>query len=406
MDRRSFLRGVWGAAVGTPSAFSVARLRAEESGEKFEESVRESARAAADWLLRETAYGWNPALNRALAGDNLLRRAGVFAALARAARVFRWRDRLAGEATLAERVAREAGEFCAAHTTSNGAGVVRPNAAYEAANPVGMAALLVLAYAELDERSRDAGAAHRELCLGLERFLMERQRPDGSFRLGPSHNVLDDEGGDDPDAAAYYPGEALYALARWHGVERASWREEALARAFPPYRAHWRRFRQQAFIPWQSCAYAEAFLQTKRREYAEFVFEMNDWLAPLQYASDGRTPAEWAGGFDAVWEGERLHHPPGASTGSYAESLVDALRVASEVGDGARAERYEKGVVAALEFLMSLQYLASNTRHFQPELQRRLHGAIRASVEDGAVRVDFAQHALSAMCGYLEHCGA
>lgn len=403
MDRRSFLKGVCGAGVVAPSFFSLARPRAAESGGEFEASVRESALAAADWLLRETAYGWNPALNRVLDGDNLLRRAGVFAALARASRVFRWRERPSGTESLAERVAREAGEFCALHTTSGGSGLVRPSAAYEEANPVGLAALLVLAYAELDEGRRDDGAAHRERCLGLERFLAERQRPDGALRLGPSHDPADDEGWDDPDAAAYYPGEALYALARRNRVERASWREEVLARAFSHYRGHWRRFRQQAFIPWQSCAYAEAFLQTKRREYAEFVFEMNDWLAPLQYANDGRTPAEWAGGFDAVWEGQRLHYPPGASTGSYAESLVDALRVAGAVGDEARAGRYERGVVAALGFLMSLQYAPANTRHFQPELQRRLHGAIHASVEDGVVRVDFAQHALSAMCGYLEH---
>lgn len=410
MDRRGFLQRACGVtAVATCAGLSKSHAIASTIS-AFDKVVQESAFECFRWLWRNSGdniYGWNPSLNRPIPGRNLLRSAGAHAALARGVRTFVWEtteDGPWGLASIGEQVRDSVANFVREQTVSAEARVdfLRPLAKGDDCNPVGLAALLLLSLEEATEDPFGHDPRIHDSIPGIARYLAYRQRQDGTFRLGLSDDPADDEGDDDLDEVAYYPGEALYAMARGHRIEKESWRTEVVERAFAPYRNHWRQYRQQAFVPWQSCAYSEMYLATRQRKYADFVFEMNDWLLPLQYSERVGVSKEWIGGFDSVWQGERMNAPPGASTGSYAESLVDAFRVARAVGDKERMEKYEAATIAAFRFLTSIQYTDANTKHFQPELQERLKGAFHASVEDGTVRIDFAQHALMAMCNYLK----
>ena len=352
-----------------------------------------SADRGAHWLLRSSrpdglfVYGWSPAVNRALDDNNYLRQAGAAAALARAAGHMQ-------DSEMAAAAQRAIIVLVETHTREDARDPRRrrPTLWSAEANPVGFSALLLWAVSELP----DPDPALLEYGDQLARFLAFRQRPDGSINIAGSDEP---EAEDSPEGMNYYPGEALYALMRSHARSPAGWKLATVERAFPFYRRVWREEFSAAFVPWQTSAYAEAFLVTGKAPYADFVFAMNDWLVELQYKQGA--PKQWQGGFATFDRGYVLRLPPGVTTASCAESLVDAWRVARECKDVARVRKYHNALERAFQFLIANQYSNERHLHFEPEFRSQLDGAFHASIENGTVRIDFNQHAICGMFRYL-----
>ena len=191
----------------------------------------------------------------------------------------------------------------------------------------------------------------------------------------------------------FYSGEALLfqAEAARRGFAGASSLERCAA-AFERCRARHRRRRNPAFVPWHTQACASLYAQTGRREYADFVFEMNDWLLPMQQW-DGLAP-DLRGRFYNPRRPE-FGPPHAASTGAYLEGLADAAALARATGDRTRAEAYERAVGRGLRSLRQLQFRGERDA-FYVSKRKRVLGALRTEVYDNAVRVDSAAHALAA----------
>lgn len=362
----------------------------------FHRSVYFSAKRGAAWLKSMQrpdglfVYGWIPSLNRALPGENHLRQAGAAAALARAAAASV--DR---EMALAARQAIVV--LLSSFTEVDPADPERrrPTLPPADANPVGFAGLLLLAISELPEPT-DALLDHGER---LARFIAQRQRPDGSIDISAS---LEGDATDAPGGIDYYPGEALYGLLRSYANRPQPWKLEVVAKALPYYRQSFHQEPRMAFVPWQTAAMAEAYTITRKKEYADFAFEMVDFLRPMQYLDGSHASAGWVGGF-ASHEGRIVRTPPGITTACYAEALAEACRVAELQGDSDRLARTKSSLELALAFLMANQYSVNTATHFEKWYARKLNGAFHASVEDGTIRIDYAQHALFAMAQYLNH---
>jgi len=129
---------------------------------------------------------------------------------------------------------------------------------------------------------------------------------------------------------------------------------------------------------------------------------MNDWLCTLQYNQlNGQNPL-WFGGFQNFADGKPLATAPQVGCAAYAESLVEACRVARQMPDAQRYERYRSAAEQCLRFLTTLQYTEGNTQHFAPQYrQQMLLGGFHGSHQDGNLRVDYTQHAVCAMVQYL-----
>lgn len=352
----------------------------------------QTARRGADWLFRMHGVkgrflpGYLPALRQVMEGDNYLRQAGAAAALARAARLC-GEERYAARASqailaLLEDTAPDPDDSLSRCTTL-------PQGAV---NRLGAAAALVLAIHELPAPQKDLLDRSDELC----RFLARQARPDGSL----AHH--DGAGKADDDGVNHYPGLALAALMRSQKHRPAASKLDVVRRALPHYRAWWKEHRSPEFAPAQCAAFAEAFVATKEKPFAEFVAEMGDFVCGLQYAQIDPRRMGWFGGFMSYRDGRPAETEPHAGGACQAEALVEACRVAREVGDVERHQRYTDALERALQFLATLQYTDARTYHFETWFRPQLSGAFHASPRDGNLRLDYTQHAVAALLGYLE----
>lgn len=349
-----------------------------------------SSQRGADWLYRMNGndgrfvYGYVPSLHRVMEGDHYLRQAGGALALARAARV-------TGEEKYAARATQAVLRLLADTAVDPGQPDVR-STTYPpmVVNPLASAGLLLLAIHELPAPAADLLEQGEQLC----QYIRRQQQTDGSLQLGANN---------DEEGVNYYPGEALYGLMLSQRHRPATWKTDMVRKALGYYRPWWHKHKNLAFVSWQSAAYAEAYLRTGEAAFADFVFEMNDWLRELQYPLLDPNRPLWGGGFMSWHEDKQITAAPQISTASYAESLAQACRVARKSGDVRRLDRYRESLESALQFLVRLQYTEANTQHFADWYRPTLLGGFHASLQDGNLRVDYTQHAACAMLHYVAY---
>jgi hypothetical protein len=339
----------------------------------------------ADWMFRMHGVkgrfvpGYLPALKQELEGDDYLRQAGAAFALARAAR-FTGEERYAVRATQAVLALLDETTVDPGDTTVRYTGL--PPALV---NRLASAGLLVGAINELPAPQKDLLEKSEQLC----HFIRKQARPDGSLAGG-------EESGD-------HPALALQGLAASLRHRPAPWKTDLLRKALPCYRAWWKQHRTMTCVPALSVAFAETFLRTHDRACGEFVAEMNDWLCTLQYSQIEPRRMMWYGGFMSYQAGAPVESAPTVASAACAEGLIEACRVARDQGDLPRFQRCSEAIERCLQFLATLQYTEAGTQHFAAWYRPRIVGAFHGSLQDGNLRIDYTQHAVAALFGYLEH---
>ncbi len=378
---------------------SAAHEAAPADDSDLRKQVELSMDRGAQWLFRMNTVkgrflpGFLPSVNAVMEGDNYLHQAGAALALARVARQS-GNKAYAARATQAVLTLLDDTEAVDDHGTA-----LRRTSPLLASssNALGAAGLLVAAINELPAPQDDLLKKSDELCA----YLRKQQRPDGSFTWTGGD---DKAAAADPDGVNLYPGLALYGLTRSQAHRPAPWKTDAVRQALGYYGPWWRAHRTLTFVPWQTAAYAEAYLLTHDKAYAEFVTEMNDWLCGFRHESlDARHPL-WLGGFMGCADGKAVPSAPDISSASYAESLAEACRVARESADLPRHKRYRAALEGGLQFVTTLQYTDGNTLHFaRPYREAALVGGFHGSHLDGDLRLDYTQHAVCAMAQYLAY---
>jgi hypothetical protein len=358
---------------------------------ELQKAVLLSGQRGAEWLFRMNTVkgrftpGLAPALQDVvLEDDHYLRQAGSAYALARAARFLR-EDRYTARATqtiLALLDDTTLDSNSSTRYTSMPLSVV---------NRLASAGLLVLAINELPDPQTDLLDSSEQLC----NFIRRQARSDGSLLSTDAKST-----GQEADSASY-AGLALYALMRSEVRRPAVWKTELVRKAVAYYRPWWRDHKNMECVPWLTAACTEAYLASKDQACADFVFEMNDWLCGLQYPLDGQHERTW-GGFKGWSDGKPAETAPTIATACYAEGLTDACRAARQSVDLDRYRRYQSSVQMGLQFVGRLQYTEGNTSHFAEWYRERLVGGFHASQQDGNLRIDSTQFAVSALLHYLD----
>jgi hypothetical protein len=264
-------------------------------------------------------------------------------------------------------------------------------------NRVAFAALVALAIYELPNPGDKLLDDAELLCA----FLRRQARADGSVHY--TDGLTDNPAQTDPAGVNEYPGLALHALAVSNRARPAEWKKDAVKKGVAHYHAAFRAKPHPLLAATLTPAAAELYLQTKLTDLATAAFEMNDWLCAIQInGNDARTP-QWAGGFRVIADGRATDAPPSAAdTGRYVSSLACAYQLTRVVGDVAREAKYKPAVAGAVEFLCGMQFLETNTRHFEDTFRAKmLMGAFHLSPLDGNLRIDATASAVSGLLRFL-----
>jgi hypothetical protein len=343
------------------------------------------AREMAGWLVRNTdaegrlPYKYWPSRGTYSSADNTIRQFMATVCLGRVAA--QW-----GEAEAAEAARRNLGANLGRFFELSQAGIGM--IAYDGSAKLGAAALAALAILEQEGLE----GPHAQELAALIRGIDALWQPDGSFRT--FHYPIQRN-----DNQNFYPGEALlFWSSLWARTREPALLERCLT-SFRYYRAWHRAQSNPAFIPWHTQAYAQLHRLTGEPELLAFIFEMNDWLLPMQQGAEAGHPDLIGRFFDP--QRPEYGPPHASSTGVYLEGLADALELASAVGDEARATSYARAIHAGIRNLRQLQFKDEADLFYVSE-RARVAGALRTNPYDNAIRIDNVQHGLMALLKLLD----
>jgi hypothetical protein len=356
-----------------------------------QQQMQVGAQRAMDWLRRANkpdgrfVYGFLPALCVPMEGDYYVHQAGAAFALARAGRYFN------DDASTA--IARQALLTLLLETA------VDPQdrqqrctaAPPQVLNRLAGNGALLRAIHELAAPGKDLLEQGEQLA----NYLRHQQQSDGTLQLAGSTA--------DSEEAWQTSGLALHGIIRSHQHRPAAWKPALLAAARDHYLAQWQKAHNLPLAVRHTPAYAEAYVLTKDRAFAEAVFAMNDWLCGLQYTQAEPLNKHWEGGFPPWENGQAQRVAPDIRSSACAVSLAEACRVARAAGDLPRYQRYRRALEPCLLYLLTLQYTPARTRHFVEDFRPAVLGAFHASHQDGNLRLDYTEQPLTALVSYLEH---
>ena len=235
-------------------------------------------------------------------------------------------------------------------------------------------AFLVLALSEYkDYPDRE------KLIEDLTKGIIHQQNDDGSY--DPIFNSKKVQG------VNYYPGEAMLSLMVAFRENQNMSYLSSVEKAFSYYQEYWRNNKNTAFIPWHTQVYLLLYEETGNQEYADFVFEMNDWLIDNYQIRENEGYLDEVGGFP--------HGTPTFSSSVYLEGINDAYRLAMIVNDDYHIEKYRRSIMLGTRFILQTQFTVQNTFYLRD--QSKAIGGFRKSLVDNTIRVDAVQHALNAL---------
>lgn len=356
--------------------------------------VFQAAKRGADWLFRiHGAKGrFSPGLlvdiQREIEQDSFIKQAVAAMALSRASRTFN-EPHLEARAlqtilTLMEETVADPNE----------PGTRMTQAPSLVLNKLAGASALAMAIFDLPNPPKDQLANAEQLIDGLRKWI----KADGLFQNDgwvPSP--------EDMDGPSSYPFMTICALARSHRLQPESWKLETAQRAYTVYSRKWLEQKQLASVGWLVQAGVELHLINKDKATAEFVLGVCDGLSALQYDKiDPRRPGYYGGFRNWNNAGQVQEQSPTSTTAAAVEALALGWRLAQAVGDATRHGKLQESLERGLQFLATLQYVETNTKHFAEWYVPRLLGGVRLSPQEGKLRLEATSHALFAWSIYLE----
>lgn len=358
-------------------------------------STRESryvkaARLGGDYLVAHTGpdgffvYQYNPVTDKTSSSYNILRHAGTTYSLLELYEA-------TGKKTYLEAAERALTFLADQVVTCPGV----PDAlCIEEGNEIklGGNALAVLAlskYAALmhSDGTPDVASEYVSLAQKLAKFLTGVQTPDGEFSV---HKITADSGVDSGFESEYYPGEALFALARLYLLDGD---EQWITAAH--LGAHWLIEVRDKNVPTQNLLHDHWLLYALNELYAHQTDDLYfshakriaESILSAQHSGKSGSQREWNGGF---------YNPPRSTpTATRSEGLGAAYRIFKRNGDGVYAAAARFAMENAAVFQLKTQFTAQKLRELGAH--RTGLGGFHESLDAYDVRIDYVQHNISAL---------
>jgi len=262
-------------------------------------------------------------------------------------------------------------------------------------NKLGGAAAIALAIFELPNPPADLLKTAEELVDGMRRMI----KGDGYFQ----NDGWQPNAPDELDGPASYPFMAIAAILRSDRFVKESWKLETAKNALAVYSKRWHENKQLGCLGWAMMAGMELHSVTKDKALSAYMLGVCDGLTGMQYDRIDPRRSGFFGGFRS-WNaaGQIQEMAPTSTSAAAAEALVMGWKLAREEGDATRHAKYQEFLERSLQFLVTLQYVESNTKHFADWYLAKLLGGVRLAPQDGKLRIENTAHALLAWTAYVE----
>jgi hypothetical protein len=354
-----------------------------------DEDVRQSMFAAALYLARGVSgdgrfrYLVDGLGNKDKPGYDWPRHAGTTYFLAQATRLGAGREVAAAARRAADRIRDVALSTCGAHRCVGDDDPVE----------IGSSALATLAFVEAARAGIDS--SYGPLALELADFLRSQQRPDGELM-----HYCRKDGTPIDQQNLYFSGEAALALARTNELAQRKDDLDAARRAVSYLTGPAWSFVGDRYLfgeeHWTCQAAAELWSRAPDPKALDFCVRWMEYSRALQ-AREGDAPFDVDGG---MWLGPMVapHLTPIASR---AEAGGAILAIARQAGlDRPTIDALEDQLRRSIALLIRHQ-MTRGVAHITRD-PAAVSGGLPASTVDFSLRIDFAQHAGSAMGRWLE----
>jgi uncharacterized protein YyaL (SSP411 family) len=345
-----------------------------------------AARAGGDYLVRHMhedgsfVYAYDPVTQKESGAYNILRHAGTTYALLELFEATEDETYLrAAEAALeylrasAVPCPRYVGALC----------ILEENEIKLGGN--GLALLALTKYMEL-ARSRD----DLELAEGLARFITDIQAPDGRFLFFK----MDESGVSDRDfISLYYPGEALFALARLSMLTGEREWMEAAHRG-----ARWIITVRDSDTPTGDLEHDHWMLYALRELSADDVDSMYVGHAARLVSAIVAAQHREKTGEQSKWNGGYYDPPRSTPTATRNEGLGAAHDIFTRAGDPAYAEIARDAMERGVEFTLRTQFTPGKIR--ETGAASDALGGFHESLDEYEIRIDYVQHNISSLLAF------
>ncbi|HEY0729765.1 MAG TPA: AMMECR1 domain-containing protein, partial [Pyrinomonadaceae bacterium] len=210
-------------------------------------------------------------------------------------------------------------------------------------------------------------------------------------RIDLPHGRVTTHFGSDPSPEAfqdYFPGQLLLALANACAEKVTEVDHERLQSSFRYYRHRFRYQRHFGQVTWLLQAFSKWWEITREQAFADFVFEVADWLLGYQQEKSG------------AFINDHQSETPGYTTAVYLEGLAAALSVTARVPDATRHQAYRRAFANGVAFLDQL-IIQERDQSILPSPDFAL-GGLRQGLYYSEIRTDFVQHSLSALLARID----
>jgi len=186
----------------------------------------------------------------------------------------------------------------------------------------------------------------------------------------------------------YFPGQVLLAVAAASEQNVTEIDRERLDHSFRYYRHRFRYLRHFGQVTWMLQAFSKWWEVTREQSFADFVFEVADWLLGYQQDKSG------------AFINDHQSETPGYTTAVYLEGLAAALSVTAGISDEARDDTYRRAFANGVSFLDRL-IIQDRDRSILPNPDFAI-GGLRQGLYYSEIRTDFVQHSLSALLARID----
>lgn len=257
---------------------------------------------------------------------------------------------------------------------------------------LGSSALTLVGMLEYQLRTDDARYA--DTARRLAAWIRSMQKPNGDFYHDfhvPTAvpNIY--------KRSMFYSEEAALALVMAHEVLGDARDLEAAERALdyltgPKYAGYFLGWFIYGADHWTCIAAEEAYPRLRKSQYLDFCMGYAEFVRRLQYEPEGWDNADFAGHYG--FSGLMVPQAPGAA--GFSEAIVSTRALARQhgLGDGA-LDTLDAQIAGALDAL-SRERIRPDNAWMMPD-PAAAAGGIRRSLVEQEVRIDFTQHALSAL---------